>query len=368
MKTKRPPDLIALAAQLFELGDTLPTEIRLVPDGLFRSSRDSRPTDVAAWVMNDDCAAAILSAVDQLQSRFLVDYDHQTLHAAESSEPAPAKAAGWGARLEWRPGDGMYAVDIDWNAAAASAILKKEYRYISPVIRYDRQTGMVTGIPMAALTNYPAIDNLNDLAAAAALLFNPEQDTTMDEELLERLRWFLNLPITATAADVAAELDKLKAQIMAPDGSTVGLAALLKERGEAVAALAAKVDVTPDPTKFVPLAVVTQLRDQLAALSGDTVDMRVAQLIEEGVKDGRIVGDAAKAWLTNMGKKDFAALQGFLGSAQPIAALAGMQTGGKSPAALAGREGLAALSAEELEVCEQLGLSADDFLKQKNGK
>jgi hypothetical protein len=33
------------------------------------------------------------------------------------------------------------------------------------------------------------------------------------EELLERLRWMLNLPISATAEDIIAELNKLVAQI-----------------------------------------------------------------------------------------------------------------------------------------------------------
>ncbi len=320
---------VELSALLVDLEGGAPCEIKLVPCGSFRSARDNRPVGLSAWVMNDECATAILSAQSQLKTKFVVDYDHQTLHAATSGIKAPA--AGWAGHLEWREGDGLYAVDMSWNAAALAAIAANEYRYISPVIKFDGQTGLVTGVPMAALTNYPALDNLNDLAAAAALLFSTPQESAMDE-LLERLRYLLNLPLTSTAEEISAELDKLKTMIAGPDGTTAGLSALLSAKADEIAALSAQIGTAVDLTQYVPIAVVTEMRSQLTALSGNVVDDRVEKLIEQGKADGRIIGASLESYLTDLGKQDFSALSGFLESAQPIAALSGMQTGGKPPA------------------------------------
>lgn len=366
MRKNQATQTVELSALLVDLEGGAPTEIKLVPCGSFRSCRDNRPVEVPAWVMNDDCATAILSAQSQLKSKFLVDYDHQTLKAATSGIKAPA--AGWGGSLEWRPGDGLYAVGMDWTEAALSAIAAKEYRYISPVIKSDNKTGMVTGVLMAALTNYPALDNLNDLAAAAALLFSTSQEPTMDaDELIERLIYMLNLPVTSTPAEIAAELDKVKAMITAADGTTAGLSALLSAKTDEIAALSAQVETqansAPDLTQFVPIAVFKEMQGQLAELSGNVVDDRVEKLIEQGKADGRIIGPQLESYLTNLGKQDFAALSGFLDSAPPIAALSGMQTGGKPP--VDDGSSIAALSAEESAVAEQLGLTDEQMIKQR---
>ncbi len=51
------------------------------------------------------------------------------------------------------------------------------------------------------------------------------------DELLERLRYLLNLPVTTTAEEIAAQLDKLKAQIGADAAATsVDLLAILAAR------------------------------------------------------------------------------------------------------------------------------------------
>ncbi|MEF3074117.1 phage protease [Methylobacter sp. Wu1] len=358
--SKRPHPTIALSARLIELDGAAPTEFRLLPVGQFKA-KDGRPQGLPGWVMNDANAAAILSAASAQQDKFLIDYDHQTLHSKTNGQPAPA--AGWFGRMEWRPGDGLFATDIEWTAAARAAIETKEYRYISPVLKYDPKTGDVTGVIMAALVNYAALDGLTDLAAAAALLFSSTQDSDMDE-LLERLRYLLNLPITATADDIAAELDKLKAMIAQPDGSTAGLSALLAAKDGEIAALSAQVDTAtathPDPALYAPIAVVNEMRSRLAALSATTVEDQVAKLIEDGVAKGKIIGEAEKAWATALGKKDIASLQGYLDSAQPIAALAGMQTVGMEPLKTG-----SSLTDDELAVCSAIGVDPEEYKKTK---
>jgi phage I-like protein len=66
-----------------------------------------------------------------------------------------------------------------------------------------------------------------------------------------------------------------------------------------------------------------------------------------------------KDWATELGNKDVAALKSYLEKTPAIAALKGSQTRGKSP------EGAddEVLTADELAVCKNLGISAEDYKK-----
>lgn len=323
MKNKNPQTIVALSAQLIELGGTAPTEIKLLPAGTFKA-RDGRPQGLAGWVMNAASAEALLSASTLQADKYLIDYDHQTLHSKTNGQQAPA--AGWFSALAWRPNDGLYATDVEWTAAAQAAIEAKEYRYISPVLRYNPGTGEVTGLLMAALVNYPALDGLTDLAAAHFEL--SLQGSIMDQdELLERLRYMLNLPTLATLEEVLAELDKLKTVISTPEGTTAGLAAFIAQQAASMTALSAHV---PDPALFVPVTVMASLQAELAALSVIVNTDTINKLLAPALADGRLL-PAQKAWAEALGKTDLAALSTYLATAQPIAALAGLQTQGKAP-------------------------------------
>lgn len=342
LKSNQLPANIGIAACSFEL-DSATSDVRVVPAGNFRG-RDGRPTECASWVLTEAGALAILEARNRQQDKFLFDYNHQTLYVAKTGQKAPA--AGWGAALEWRPGDGIYAVATEWTPTAQKEIADKDFRYISPVITYNKTTGEVTGLLMASLVNYAALDDLCDLAAMAALQFLTPQETAMDpKEIIERLIYLLNLPVTATIDEIGAELDKLKAMIAQPDGATAGLSALLSAKSDEIALLSAQVGADPDPLKYAPVAVVNELRGKLAALSGDTLQMQVKKLVDDGVTSGKIIGPAERDWAMKKGMKDIAALQADLDNTVGIAALSDMQTGGKSP--IPDGEGVAALSVDD---------------------
>lgn len=143
---------------------SVPTEIRLLPAGLFRSW-DGRPKEVGAWNLTEAGARNIISAAASRTSDLVIDYEHATLSASQSGSKAPA--AGWWKSMEWRP-DGLYATDIKWTEAAARMIQAGEKRYISPVFAWDKRTGEVAAIRMAALVNDPGLDGLTDLARLSA--------------------------------------------------------------------------------------------------------------------------------------------------------------------------------------------------------
>jgi len=198
---------------------------QLFPDGPF-AARDGRPSTMtdgalAAWRMDADIAAALTAKVAERATPLPVDYEHQLLLAKQNGKPAPA--SGWVEAVAYVPGRGLFAA-VSWTAKARQHISADEYRYISPVFRFDQATGAVLEILSVALTNNPALDGMDTVALAAlfppaiAATATPTQtkETNMDE-LLERLRWMLNLPITAGPDEIKAELDKLKAMLSGGD-------------------------------------------------------------------------------------------------------------------------------------------------------
>lgn len=339
-------------------------EFRLLPAGEFRSW-DGRPTECAAWVMLDEDGERLVAEASARQSACVIDYDHQTLRAKDNGQAAVA--AGWFKTLEWRSGDGLYVIDPDWTALAAQRIDDKEFRYISPVFGFDKKTGRVTHLYQAALTNFPAVDGLTDLAALAADIFSATpstKETSMDEALMEQLRWLLNLPVGATADDIKAQLQKLIDQLGGKEvvaAASFDLATFLKAQGDQVVALNARLAAAPAPADpvggTVPMAQFLQLQAELAALSGKVQSVEHAGLLEAALADGRILPHQADYWRG----QPLAVLSGYVAAAKPMAALSGLQTGGAGPAG----GNLSQTTDDDRAVMKALGLSAEQFAAGK---
>lgn len=105
---------------------------------------------------------------------------------------------------------------------------------------------------------------------------------------------------------------------------------ILAERDKATADCVAALSATPDPAKFAPVDALKSMQTELAALRAKVDADEIRALIEPALADGRLL-EAQKDWATNLGKSNRAALQAFLDTAQPIAALSGMQTRGHEP-------------------------------------
>lgn len=334
------------AALSFDIADAA-KPVRVMPAGRFRSADGSgRPaTPKDGWLLDAEGAQSLIERVKMRADRKLIDYEHQSMRAGEV---APVPAAGWIEALEWRdpsgsePG-GLYAKP-DWTPRAAAMIRDREYRYLSPLFSYDPVSGRVLDLVSVALVNQAGLDGLTDLAAlAAAKHFSHEEDRPM-----------IPKPILAAlgAAETATEADALAA-----------LAALKTERDSLRAEVAALKTAPPDPAKYVPVEGVAKLQEQLAALQADMLAREVDGVVTAALADGRLSADL-KDWAVALGKKDIAALKDFCAKAKPIAALAGMQTGGAAPAAPAGgtmtRAQFAALSAEDQMKQVNAGISLVD--------
>lgn len=139
--------------------------LRILPSGVFRTN-DGRPASLPGWRLDGAIAKRVIASRPAQAGPYLIDYEHQTLNKEKNGQPAPA--AGWAASLTWREGVGLMFEGIEWTAAARQKIGAKEYRYVSPVFRFDELTGEVKSVVHAAITNDPAIYGLADLSVAAA--------------------------------------------------------------------------------------------------------------------------------------------------------------------------------------------------------
>ena len=348
--------------------------VQLFPDGEF-AARDGRPGNLKGvstkvFRLDADIAAALIATVEARETPLCVDYEHHTVTAPTNGHKAVA--AGWFEALAYLPGRGLFA-RVAWTEAARAHIQADEYRYISPLFAFDGKTGAVLSLVNAALTNNPALDGMAAVAAVRqmAATQEPQTEACMDE-LLERLRWMLNLPVTTTAEEIMAQLDKLKAQIGADAAATsVDLLAILAGKDAAIADLTAKA-AKPDPARFAPAEAVTaltaevaDLKRQLAAANTQNDVAALSADIQAAVADGRM-HKSLSGWLTELSAKDPDAARAYLEAAAPVAALTAMQTraGGFIPPA----PGTAALSAEEREAARLLGKTEAEYLAVKEGK
>lgn len=319
-------------------------EIQLLPAGAF-VARDGRPGPGKSWRIDAALAAHVIGAASARATPFVIDYEHQTLHAEANGEPAPA--AGWFKTLEWREGQGLYATDVEWTARARAMIEAGEYRYLSPVFGYA-PGGEVREILMAAITNNPALDGMEALALRAAARFSPAEESHMNE-LLKKLLAAIGLPETADEAAALGAVAALKADA----GKLAGVESQL-------AALKAQ---TPDPARYAPVEAMRELQGQVAELTTRLHDREVGDLVEAALADGRLLS-AQEEWARKLGGQDLAALKGYLDTAQPVAALKGTQTGGRDPGQ--GRPaGAAHLTEPELAVCKAMGLTAEQYVAAK---
>lgn len=357
-----------LASLLFSLApaaDAAPMpegcNIQLFPDGEFAAT-DGRPgcdpkNNTNVWRMDAAIAATLVADLSALKNPRLLDYEHQTLWTEKNGQPAPA--SGWMRNYTYIPGRGLFAW-ADWTAKAKAHIEAGEYRYISPVFFHCRKTGRVTSLLHAALTNFPALDGMAQVAATAAplpdsvstvmagsLFATPQPITDPEEhhmeEFLKKLAAMLGLSDSADAPAVCTALAALKQKQAADEAAARAATEQGQSHIEALAALTSQV------------AALT-LRDQAR---------EVEDLIASAKREGKLTA-ALEPWARDLGTKDMAALKTFLEQVQPVEALkGGTQTGGKAPEG----EGKAALTADQKTVADQFGMSEaefTDFLKGVN--
>lgn len=297
-----------------------PGIVQMFPAGTFAAS-DGRKA--GPWRMDRARADELIAAFRKRGQPLAIDYEHQTLFAAKNGAAAPA--AGWINDLEWRD-EGLFAV-VGWTARAKAAIDAGEYRYFSPVFmsRGDRITALGPG----AVTNNPALLGMHPLQATSAHIALSMESDPMDE-LLQKIRQALGLAPDASAEDVSAAFDKHLEEV-----------AKLREAAPNAA--------------HVPLATFEALKSQFVALSARIESADLDAMVAEGLEDGRILS-IQEGWARGLDRQ---ALSEYLRVTPPMPRR-GQTREIKTSA------GTVTLSAEELQVCAQMGLSHDAFIAARD--
>jgi phage I-like protein len=310
-----------------------PEWIELLPAGVFYG-RDGR----GPFRLDDPTAVIASTTAMQMNAGIPIDYDHATDFGAPEGRPAPA--AGWIRELEVR--DGAVWGRVEWTARAASSIVAREYRYVSPVFQFDPKDGSVTRLLRAGLTNNP---NLH-LTAIAASYTTAAQNETRDERMefpTQELRDLLNLDGDASVADVVAKVRELRAA------------------GDAASSQSTSTHAH-DPAHYVAIAEFERALTELNALKAERARERAAHTVEDAIRAGKIV-PAQREWAIAYCAADARGFQAFAAK-QPSIIGENLGLSGTPPADR--RAGM--LNAAELAICAQLGLKHSEFVNRKRGR
>jgi phage I-like protein len=351
---------------------------QLLPAGEF-AARDGRPGNGLQWRVDDAQGIALADSINEVAARtpIVVDYDHATLTTRGTGHTAPA--AGWIRSVQWLAGKGLLAA-VEWTDRARQLIRSREYRYISPVIEFDAVSGVVTGVLMAALVNFPAllgmdaVHALSSFAAAGGAPLHAQQDRTM------------NQPSTTTAAAAAAHaapvmLPGADAGVQAQIAALQGEIATLRARPPVLgAALIAALGLQPAADEAAALSAVAALRtaadgagaalQQVATLQGEIATLRATQADAEIVRsvdgviaEGKFV-PAQRDTLLATGRANGALLKAWIDGAQPIAALTGahQQAARAATAAAAGADANKTMTPEARKVASLMGITPDEYI------
>lgn len=301
-----------------------PEWIKLIPAGRV-TGRDGR-----SWINSQP--EQILASFALLARDLPIDIEHSSELKAPLGEPAPA--VGWIKELADRTGEIWGRVE--WNPDGGKLIGERAYRYVSPVIVYDRDSGIIVGLTSVGLTNQPNLE----LPA-----LNREQGASpanKEETMLKKILVALGLPETAGEDEAVAKIKELKGDVSTANN-----------RAE-----------NPSLDKFVPrsdydsaIARATNAEKSLTDVRKEQLETAVNAAIDQALKEGKITpatADYHRAQCRQEG--GLARFTEFCKAAPVIGGESGL--GGKEP------EGTAtALNAEQQKIAAMFGNSPEDLAK-----
>lgn len=362
--------LVATHSAALTAADASGAWVQLIPSGRFSGRNGQGP-----WVAGDKASMEQIVANTQRwagSTDLPVDYDHQTVFGAVQGVGGKAPAAGWIKELKVQE-DGIFG-RVEWTEAAATAIKAKEYRYLSPVFFHEKTSGRVLVIRMAGLTNTPNLD----LVAVAASAFFPLNNQTGDS--MDKILAALGLAKGTNEDGVIAAINSMLTSSTAiaraagltdtakPDEILAAVNSIVADRGkfaqaagltatakadEIVTAVQSAIAGKVDATKFVPIAMVTELQGDLKKLREDLASDKATEAVNSAIAAGK-VPPAQEQWAMDYAKADLKAFQTFIGSA-PVLTASQIRSPKK-------QDGEASdLSDSDLAVCTAMGLDPKKF-------
>jgi len=269
-------------------------------------------------------ADAVIKEFADRGKKLVIDWEHQT----NSGKRAPA--SGWVEKFK-KVGKELHAVVESWTDAGRKDLETKQYRYMSPVILPNEKKNGWGSVQSLALTNHPALHQMQALVASDFNIFNTKtEDNKMNEELLKMLKLS---DISETAQPAKAV--KVVQELIDNQESTKSFLKL--HDAETLDALTLKIG------GMVSLADHQALKKDLDKIESEKV-------VELALTDGKIT-EAQKEWAMGVALKDLDIFKGLMKDAPKV-------TPGTAPKQKQTDQGSAlSLSDHDRKILEDSGLS-----------
>lgn len=316
-----------------------PDWVQLVPAGTFSGSDGRGPYRLS------NPQAVIATSLHHFGGRLPIDENHSIDRRAPQGEPSPAR--GWIVELQER--DGSIWGRVEWTDEGRQLVAGRAYRGISPAI-YRDEKGEVVAVGRASLVNVP---NLPQLATLH------DQDRNMD--FIAQLRAALGLGADVPEADVLAAVTANKTAV---DTHSASLTAIATAAGLAGTLEAAGIVAELQSRQVGGDQVVTQLRGTVVELQGELTTLKAenakdkaTRFVDAAIAEQRVGVVPLRDHYIDQHMKDPARVEKEIG-ALPV--LPSRQT--RKPAADPA-DPVAALTDDQLKVCELMGVDPVEFAK-----
>ena len=266
----------------------------------------------------------------------VIDYEHQTMMGIE------APAAGWVKELVTKD-DGLWA-RVDWTQNAYDRIMNREYRYISPVVELDENRNL-TALLNVALTNYPAINNLDPLT------LKQEKDAMKEKDRMKgKLLEILGLKAETEETDILSLVTngRQAVEFLEDLGEMLNVKPNASEIKGAVLALKASPDV------------IARLQGEVDALKAERASEVAEKQLELALRAGKIT-PAMKDWALDYAKNDPKGFEAYVANAPKIVPIGEkLEHEGEVT-----KTETIALTAEDKQMAVLMGVSEENYLKSK---
>lgn len=284
--------------------------------------------DNRAWIVRN--AAAIVARFDRPRA---ITANHAGFLLAPTGGEAPAY--GWMTNPSVAA-DGSITIDVEWTPRGVAALNGRDYRFFSPEFITDKVTGEVLSIYGGSLTNDPNFPQL-------ALNAEQFQEHTMLKEIA-----------------IALGLDPEKVDAAA---CVVAINAMKSERQVALNAAQ-----TPDQAKWKPAAELevalnraTTAEAALAALKTEGKEADIIKTVDAAQAEGKVIPATRDLYIAMCRQEG--GLDRFKATlpSMPVIGTPNVDPT-KKPEVVTNANGL---TADEVAICSQMGLTHEQYLKAK---